>query len=172
MAAASPSIGAYIGLVAFWLVAIFLSFVTAPLEDQPGLVWVIRVLFLIAGAGEVLAIRSHEKLLEGRGAALDRDNKAFDWWTIAHTTAGLIMGAWGVPFPMVIVFTIGWEIFEKYVPGFGDTEIFSNRVVDIAVAWVGWIIVAGMIALTSQTDMPWLLPSIQSLVRDAGLHLF
>ena len=100
------------------------------------------------------------------------DDTAFDLWTIAHTTAGLVMGIWGMPLPLVVVFTIAWEFFEKYVPGFGDKEIFANRVVDIAVALVGWIVVAGLVALITQTLMPWLLPSQQSLVRDEGLKLF
>jgi hypothetical protein len=37
---------------------------------------------------------------------------------------------------------------------------------------VGWIIVAGLVALITQTPMPWVLPSQQSLVRNAGLKLF
>lgn len=167
-----PSAGAIVGAIVFWVVAIFLAFVTAPLQDVPGLVWVFRILLIIGGVILTVALIVRERSRTARGLPVDRDNTAFDLWTIAHTTVGLVMGAWGVPFPLVVVFTIAWEIFEWQVPGFGDTEIFSNRVVDIAVAWVGWIIVAGLIALITQIEMPWLLPSVLSLVRDAGLKLF
>jgi len=61
------------------------------------------------------------------------------------------------------------------VPGFGDKEVFSNRVVDILVAIVGWLVVAGIVSLgTSDPNIaiPWLAPADQSLIRDAWLHLF
>ncbi len=164
MAAASPSTGGVVGAVIFWVVAIALSFFTAAVQDQPGWVWALRVLVMLAGVGYTifLIVREARQRREGNS---DSDNSAFDLWTIAHTTAGVVMGLWGVPFPLVVVFTIAWEFFEKYVPGFGDGEIFSNRVVDIAVAWVGWIVFAGLIALISHTDMPWLLPLTTSLIR-------
>jgi hypothetical protein len=69
--------------------------------------------------------------------------------------AGVVMGAWTVPAPFVVIFTIAWEFFEYFVPGFGDQEIFANRVVDVLVAWAGWFVVAGIIAAATQTPMPW-----------------
>ena len=164
MAAAGPSTGGIIGAIAFWVVAIVLSFITAATENQPSGVWALRVVLMVAGVGYVIFLIIREAA-QRRAGNSDSDNSPFDLWTIAHTTAGLVMGAWGVPFPLVVVFTIAWEFFEKYVPGFGDGEIFSNRIVDIAVAWVGWIVVAGIVALSTQTDMPWLLPLTTSIIR-------
>jgi hypothetical protein len=158
--------------VVFWAVAIVLSFLTTALIQVPGWVWALRIIVIVLGVALTIGLIAREDYRKNRGLPLDRDSSAFDLWTIAHTTAGLVMGAWGIPFPLVVIFTIAWEIFEFLVPGFGDTEIFSNRIVDIAVAWVGWIVAAGIVALATQTEMPWLLPSTQSLVRDAGLHLF
>ena len=164
MAAAGPSTSGIIGAIAFWVVAIVLSFLTAATENQPSGVWALRIVLMLAGVGYTIFLIVREAA-QRRAGNSDSDNSPFDLWTIAHTTAGLVMGAWGVPFPLVVVFTIAWEFFEKYVPGFGDGEIFSNRIVDIAVAWVGWIVVAGIVALSTQTDMPWLLPLTTSLIR-------
>ena len=102
---------------------------------------------------------AREKSREHRGLPLNRDAQPFDLWTIAHTTLGLVMGAWGVLGLFVVIFTIGWEIFEWKVPGFGETESPLNRVVDVGVAVGGWLIVAGLIALLTHTSIPWLLPS-------------
>jgi hypothetical protein len=164
MAAAGPSTNGIIGAIAFWVVAIILSFITAEVEDQPSGVWVLRVALMLFGVIYTIFLIFRERA-QRRAGNSDSDSSDFDLWTIAHTTAGLVLGAWGVPFPLVVVFTIAWEFFEKYVPGFGDGEVFSNRVVDIAVAWVGWILVAGVVALSTSTDMPWLLPLTTSLVR-------
>jgi len=163
-AAASPSTGGVIGAIVFWAVAIILSFFTAAVQDQPGWVWALRIALMVGGVVYTIFLIFREAAQRREGNS-DSDSSAFDLWTIAHTTAGLVLGAWGVPFPLVVVFTIAWEFFEKYVPGFGDGEIFSNRVVDIAVAWVGWILVAGGVALATKTDMPWLLPLTTSLIR-------
>lgn len=171
-AASGPSTGGIIGAIAFWVVAILLSLVTTPVQDVEGWVWALRIILIVLGVGLAVGLILRERSREKRGLPMDRDSSAFDLWTIAHTMAGLVMGAWSIPFPLVVVFTIAWEIFEWQVPGFGETEITSNRIVDIAVAWVGWIIVAGIIALSTQTPMPWLLPATTSLVRDAGLKLF
>jgi hypothetical protein len=118
-------------------------------------------------------MRERENRRSGKGAS--RDDTAFDLWTIAHTMAGLVMGAWGVPFPLVVIFTVAWEFFEKYVPGFGDKEVFSNRVIDILVAWLGWAAVAWLVSAMTDTPniaIPWLVPAAQSLLRDAWLELF
>lgn len=176
LAAGGPTTSGIVGAVVFWVIAILLSFMTAPVQDVPGWVWALRVILVIAGVGYVIGLIMREISRRNSGAGASRDDTAFDLWTIAHTTAGLVMGAWGVPFILVVIFTIAWEFFEKYVPGFGDKEVFSNRIVDIAVAWVGWIIVAGIVALATNGStniaMPWIAPAAQSLVADAWLHWF
>ena len=119
MAAASPSTGGVVGAIVFWVVAIALSFITAAVQDQPAGVWALRVALMLGGVGYTIFLIIREAG-QRRAGNSDSDNSPFDLWTIAHTTAGLVMGAWGVPFPLVVVFTIAWEFFEKYVPGFGD----------------------------------------------------
>jgi hypothetical protein len=143
--------------VVFWSIAILLSFLTTPLGDVAAWIWALRLIAIAAGVAIAIVLIARDKDIQ-------RDSTPFDYWTIAHTMAGVVMGAWSIPFPLVVIFTIAWEIFEYVVPGFGDTEIFSNRVVDIAVAWAGWIIVAGAVALSTHASMPWLLPG-HSVVR-------
>ena len=176
-AADSPTTSGIVGAVIFWVVAVLLGLLTAPVEDGkvPTWVWTVRIALIVAGVGYVIWLILREISRRKSGLGASRDDTAFDLWTIAHTTAGLVMGAWGIPFPLVVVFTVAWEFFEKYVPGFGDKEVFSNRVVDILVAIVGWLVVAGIVSLgTSDPNIaiPWLAPADQSLVRDAWLHLF
>ncbi len=171
----SPTSSGIVGAVIFWAIAILLSLVTAPVQNVPGWVWAVRIALMLAGVGYVIWLIMREISRRKSGLGASRDDTAFDLWTIAHTTAGLVLGAWGIPFPLVVVFTVAWEFFEMYVPGFGDKEVFSNRVVDILVAIAGWLVVAGIVALgTSDPNIaiPWLAPASQSLVRDAWLHLF
>ncbi|MFN8530684.1 MAG: hypothetical protein U0670_18925 [Anaerolineae bacterium] len=160
-----PSLGAKLGALAFWLIAAGLILILAPIENQPPMIWVLRGLALFIWLMMGLQLIFREKQRAAAGLDLDRDATPFDYWTIAHTWAGVVFGIFGIPWWLVAVLTIAWEIFEWAVPGFGETETFANRVVDIAVAWVAWILVAGGVALVSQTDMPWFIPSIDSLVR-------
>ena len=167
-----PSKGGVIGACIFWGVAGVLSLLTISVFHLAGWEWLFRGVMVVAGAGIVYFSLRHESSLKRRGLTAARIPKIIDSWTFVHTTAGLVMGALGIPFPLVALFTAGWELYEYLVPGFGDTELMANRIVDIAVAWVGWIIVAGIVAALSQTAIPWLLPSTQSVVRDAVFHLF
>lgn len=66
------------------------------------------------------------------------DSKALDRWSIVHGLAGVVMGLFGVAFPVVVGLTVLWEVFEMTVHGFGDTEVNSNRITDILVALGGW----------------------------------
>jgi hypothetical protein len=166
-----PTTAAIAEAIAFWVVAVALAVLTSG-TNQPGWVWALRVITIAAGVGVAGWLIAREKARERRGLPIDRDASPFDLWTIAHTIAGLVMGAWGVPGPLVLVFTIAWEIFEWQVPGFGEGEIPLNRVVDVAVACVGWFVVAGLIAGITGHEMPWLLPAQDSLIRGGGLHLF
>src|SRR5262249_48734010 len=145
--------------------------ITIALRQLPTWEWVSRGAIFLIAAGIVFGSLKRASDRRHRGIPDNRPG-IFDPWTIVHTTAGFFMGVWGVPFPLVAIFTIGWEIFEYLVPGFGDTELIANRAMDVAVAWVGWGIAAGVIGLLSNTPAPLLLPSAQSILRDAGLHLF
>jgi hypothetical protein len=44
---------------------------------------------------------------------------------------------------------VSWELLEITVPGYGDEEINGNRLIDIAVAWVGWGLAGGLSAWAS-----------------------
>jgi hypothetical protein len=167
-----PSKAGVIGAFIFWGIAGVLSLLTIAVSQQPGWEWLFRVLMVIAGAVIVFVSLRRESDLKHRGLTAQRIPRIVDSWTLVHTCAGLVMGALGIPFPLVALFTVGWEIYEYVVPGFGDTELMANRMVDIGVAWVGWLVVAGIVALLTKTPIPWLLPSTQSVVRDAALHLF
>ena len=79
------------------------------------------------------------------------DRGPFDYYTIAHFSAGLAFGGWNVPLWWVVVATVAWEFYEAYVPGWGENEPISNRLVDIGVALIGWLIVT---AYTSDCPPP------------------
>ncbi|MEO8392545.1 MAG: hypothetical protein ABI700_06100 [Chloroflexota bacterium] len=170
VATETPSRQGVIGAFVFWGVAGILSLLTIAITQLAGWDWGLRILMVIVGASVVYVSLQRERDRRHHGIR-NPPPSIFDPWTIVHMTAGLVMGAWGVPFPLVALFTIGWELYEHLVPGFGDTEIIANRIMDVAVAWVGWIVVAGIVALLSHTPIPWL-PPVQSLARDAGFHLF
>jgi hypothetical protein len=87
----------------------------------------------------------------------DTDRGPFDWYTIAHFSAGLAFGAWFLPLWWVLVVTIAWEVFEATVPGWGLHEPFVNRVMDITVAVCGWFLVAGCGALLTHGQLPFLI---------------
>ena len=85
------------------------------------------------------------------------DRGPFDWYTIAHGSAGLVFGAWFLPLWWVLVITIAWEMFEASVPGWGMHEPFLNRVIDVTVAVFGWFLVAGLGALITHGQLPFLI---------------
>jgi hypothetical protein len=68
------------------------------------------------------------------------DSKPIDRWSIVHCGAGVVMGLYAVPFLVVVLLTVLWELFEMLVPGFGDTEIAANRITDLTLAWAGWFV--------------------------------
>ncbi|MBI1258152.1 MAG: hypothetical protein GC204_11835 [Chloroflexi bacterium] len=171
LARETPSKAGVIGAFVFWGVAGVLSLLTIAVTQLAGWEWGLRLLMVIVGASVVYVSLRRASDRRHRGLDDDRTPTIFDPWTIVHTTAGLVMGAWGIPFPLVALFTVGWEVYEYLVPGFGDTELAANRATDVIVAWVGWLIVAAIVAAVSHTPIPWLPPQ-QSIVRDAGLHLY
>jgi hypothetical protein len=82
------------------------------------------------------------------------DDRPFDRWTISHTGAGLVFGVWFVPLAWVIVLVVVWEAFEIFVPGFGENEIVLNRLVDIGVAVVGWLVVVLLVIAGTGAAFP------------------
>jgi RHS repeat-associated protein len=110
--------------------------------------------------GFVVALGGFRLLLEGTvsktpdGEVPAQDRKVADpWWTTIHTSFGMLMGIWQVPFPFVMMSTILWEGVEITAPGFGDHEINGNRMMDIAVAWAGWLVTSAIMA--KWLKAPW-----------------
>jgi hypothetical protein len=92
------------------------------------------------------------------GPSANTDSTPFDRWTISHTGAGVVLGVWYSPLWVVVLLTIIWEVFEWKVRGFGDKEIFLNRVVDVGVALVGWLVVATIVLAATGSPFPLLAP--------------
>jgi len=111
--------------------------------------WIVTGVWIAATVG--LGIRD---LVMGN--ANDLDSTPIDRWTAIHATAGLVFGLWYVPLVAVLAITIGWEVFEALAPGFGDKEVFLNRVMDIVSAVVVWFVTVGVIILVNHTSFPLL----------------
>ena len=73
------------------------------------------------------------------------------------------MELFSIPFLLVAILTVAREIFEILAPGFGEDEVPLNRLTDILVAWAGWLVFAGLIALATHTGLPFL-PAKDSLI--------
>jgi hypothetical protein len=149
-----------IGFVAFVVVALAAIAATMRLE-VPGALWVLRIGFTACA----VAFAIYLGVRDLGGQATDLDLTAFDRWTIVHASAGVVMGLFSIPFLLLAILTVCWEIFEILAPGFGEGEVIQNRAVDILVAWVGWLVAAGLIALVTQSELPFLLPAAGSLFR-------
>jgi hypothetical protein len=107
--------------------------------------WYITFRWVVLGA--LVLIVALRLLLEGTvskpppGTPPKWDRLLADpWWTPIHFLTGVTLGVWLVPFVLVVTVTIAWELLEISVPGFGDEEITGNRLIDILVAWIGWLI--------------------------------
>jgi hypothetical protein len=127
--------------------------------------WVLRIAGTLAWlvfAGYL----GYRDIIAKKGAGPgDIDHVPFDRWSWIHATAGAVFGIWFVPFIVVVVLTIGWEFFEKYVPGFGENETIWNRLVDILGAWVGWFLLAFLVYLLEGEGLPLITPSPDALIR-------
>jgi hypothetical protein len=122
--------------------------------------WVIRIAGTVGWLIFAIVLGYRDIVTKKGDGPQDIDKTAFDRWSWVHATAGCMFGLWGVPLLVVAVITIAWEFFEKYVPGFGENEIIWNRVVDVIGAWIGWTIVALVIAAIEGDSVPffWALP--------------
>jgi RHS repeat-associated protein len=145
-----------------FIAAIALSVLT--LSPAPG--WLAASLIgtaalVIGGASLLYAEKAHPEMVK------HRDHTPFDVWSIVHGGAGIVFGLFSVPFPLVAVFTVAWEYFEWKVPGLGESEQLENRTTDVAVAWAGWILFAGVSALAAgaPSRMPWGRPAEGALLR-------
>jgi len=124
-------------------------------DREPGWLTAVRLGFT-AGLGLLVCYRlySERKVLEP-GEIPEWDRKLGDpWWTTIHTLTGVMLGLWLTPFLVLLALTFAWEVLEISVPGFGDEEINGNRLVDITVAWLGWMLAAGIAAGFSDVGAP------------------
>jgi hypothetical protein len=148
---------------------------------QPGIPatsWILLIVTL--GAGLAVFIFTHGKvippfwrwLITGTWIALtlglglydfvamagkpgETDASPLDRWTFSHAGAGVVFGVWYLPFVWLVAFTVVWEIFEIKVKGFGESEIVKNRVVDIAIAWIGWLAIIALMMGPAVGDAPF-----------------
>jgi hypothetical protein len=118
----------------------------------PWVRWSVTIVWVLANVG--LAIYDFVLPSKPKGSA-PTDSLPVDRWTLAHTGSGIVLGIWYVPLWSVLVLTIAWEIFEMRVVGFGDKEIIKNRIVDIGVAIVGWLLIVITVMGTRLPDAPF-----------------
>jgi hypothetical protein len=91
-----------------------------------------------------------------------------DWYTLAHAMVGIFLGAWFMPLAWVLLLTITWEIFEKFAPGFGETETMANRIVDVTAACLGWVAVTGGAAFLQHATVPLIISQTSILCSWVG----
>ena len=92
----------------------------------------------------------------GGGGGEGIDKQPIDRWSIPHGGAGLVFGVWFIPLIWVVLLIVLWEVFESLPTGFGQGEIITNRLADIGLALVGWLLVTGISAAITGAPMPWI----------------
>jgi hypothetical protein len=145
--------GAYVAL------GLGLAYLTARTGVAEPLWHAVLRYFLTGGLALVVVVRL---ILEGTvsrtppGQVPKWDRRLLDpWWTPIHTLTGVVLGLWLVPFLIAVVLTALWEVLEITVPGYGDEEINGNRYFDMAVAWIGWLLAAGLSAWVANQPLPF-----------------
>lgn len=148
------------------VVGIFLAASLLTFDPDVGLAsWLLRIAGTVAWVGFAGYLGYRDIINAKEGGQADIDHVPFDRWTWIHATAGALFGLWSVPFVVVVVITIAWEFFEKYVPGFGEKETLSNRAVDIVGAWIGWFALALLISYVEAKSLPVVIPAEGSWIR-------
>lgn len=133
-----------------WSIGIFLM--TYGVIVTPWLRWGITGLWAVGTV--ILGIIDFSKPVDD-----SRDSTAFDRWTIVHAAAGVVFGVWFIPLFYVLIVIIVWECFEFSVAGFGDQEVILNRVVDVSVAAVGWLLVVFIAIAVTHAPFPVFTPN-------------
>jgi hypothetical protein len=117
----------------------------------PSLRWGVTGVWLVATV--ILGIIDFKKIND-----TSRDAIPLDRWTIIHTGAGVVFGLWFVPLIYVLMVVVMWECFEFAVAGFGDQEVILNRVVDVVVALLGWLVVVLVAMAITRAPFPLATP--------------
>jgi uncharacterized membrane protein len=155
-----PSAIIFCGVVVVGLVALWATYD----RDVGTLTWILRIVGTLTWLVFAGWLGYRDIITKKGGGPGDIDHVPFDRWSWIHATAGAVFGIWFVPFIVVVLLTIGWEFFEKYVPGFGEKETFANRTVDVLGAWLGWFLLAFLVFLIEGEGLPLIAPSPDALV--------
>lgn len=134
-------------------------------RDVGDFTWVLRWVCTAVWLGFAAYLARRDIVHKKAGTNNDIDRVPFDRWSWIHATAGALMGLWLIPFTLTLIITIAWEFFEKFVPGIGESEIFLNRLVDVGVALLGWVVFAFLIVQIEGGGMPFLWPAADSWIR-------
>jgi hypothetical protein len=139
----------WIALVIMLGLGALVFYLTNGLVVASWLRWCVTIVWLVV----IVSFGIHDFVI-GSDSGGAKDDKPFDYWTIAHGGAGLVFGLWYMPLVFVLLLTICWEIFEWLVPGFGEKEVFLNRAVDVGIAVVLWFLVVIVAMLTTGAPFP------------------
>ncbi len=126
------------GLLAALLIGLTMHFV--PAASIIGRLFQVALPSLFVGLAANFAARD----FTAQTPPTDNDRNPVDKWSWVHHLAGWVLGLLGVPFllpfPVVPLLTVAWEVFEMSAAKFGMDEINANRITDITLAWAGWFL--------------------------------
>jgi hypothetical protein len=132
-------------------------FLTYGLVVTSWLRWTVTIAWLVV----TLGLGLYDFIIKpDSGGSIDKT--AFDRWTISHGGAGLVFGVWYMPLFTVLLLVLFWELFEWLTRGFGDKEIILNRVVDVGIAVVLWLLVVIIVMAATGAPFPFFAPYMHS----------
>lgn len=141
----------WVGLAVFVVGGLLLVIFTHDPVVPAGVRWTVTGAWVLV----TVALGIYDFMGVAHAPAGNIDVRPVDRWTIPHAGAGLVFGVWFLPFVVVLPLVALWEVFEWLPTGFGQGEIIQNRLVDIGVALVGWLLVTAVVAVITGTPMPW-----------------
>lgn len=139
-------------LAAFMTYTVFLVVIYGPYLIRVYPIWLSILIFIIYLGGSLYLII--EDLIRGNLDQFETDSVLFDIWTIIHFLSGPFL-ALVLPFIWMFIVLSGWEVFEAFTVGFGETETIGNRIVDVGVGVIGWWILI-LIFKRTRKDIPWI----------------
>jgi hypothetical protein len=78
-------------------------------------------------------------LLRVKRRGLGREGRYLDWWSIPHAVGGALLALVRIEGWIVAAIAVGWELIEI---GTRVREHPVNRVIDVALALVGWAVIS------------------------------
>ena len=76
-------------------------------------------------------------LLRLRRDTIGKEGPVLDLWSIPHFVGGVLLGLFDVPLLSITLLVVGWELVESVSRIY---EHLANRVADIILALVGWLL--------------------------------